>query len=211
MKHIDQSTCNVLPSCIIDVHHFSALTTLTRYTTLANRGGVGETLVTPSGRGLVKRLEPKRQEHESSQTTHQQQQPGLDNPTAPSHSFKPSSLFPECGMCWLKVVLGHVGQSVWQRGNWKLLICAWQIKSSSVTAGCLLGYTTHPDSSAPSAEWRNGTKSETFCWIGCELAVCTCGYVYIWKKKFGHACVIFFLQCSFVLNSSPVSLNKILT
>lgn len=59
----------VLTSCIIDVIHSSPPIPITPWMTLANRGAVGETLVTPSGQGLVKIFICARK-----QTTHQQQQ-----------------------------------------------------------------------------------------------------------------------------------------
>lgn len=145
-----------LASRVIDVIHCFPLT-LTPWTTLASRGAVGETLVTPSGRGLVrtlglwersmKRYRPPTNNNSSDWIIHRLVQLLV-------MSFRQRS--------WpllLKSVLVVCGFKCEARRKLKIADLCLVNKEQQPTPGCQLEYATHSDSSTSSMECRSFSEN----------------------------------------------------
>ena len=148
---------------------------------MANRGAVGETLVTPSGRGLVKTLgqRARRMKRYELPTSN-------NNSDWMLHCSSQMLVVTLRRRTWpllLKGVLEVCGLERAAKRKLKIADLCLANKEQQSTAGCHLGYSTHSDSSAFSVEYRTETETdfEAFGWIRCEssdcLAVPTCGCV----------------------------------
>lgn len=182
LKYIDQNTRTHMPtqhigqtSCIIDIIHCSPLGTVTPPRAPANGGADGETLVTPSGRGLVKSRSQRERGKKKRQTTQQQRQFRLDDPPlGPIVSHLPESeesAFVIEGVS--RLVVWGLGRAA--RRKLKIADLCLANKEQQPTAGCQLGYATHPDSSPFSLGRRSfgfEIGFEAFGWIWCKSSAC---------------------------------------
>lgn len=148
------------------------LSSTSQWTTPANRGAGGESLVTPSGRGLVKTL---------SQTERSMQR---DRP--PTNNSSPHWIMQRSVQLLVIVLIRRIwplllksvsvvcGLKRAARRKLKIADLCLANKEQQPTAGCQLGYATHSDSSASSMRRRSftETKSEAFGWIWCKISFC---------------------------------------
>lgn len=173
LKYIDQDahTRSIgLASRIIDVIHCSPLSTVAPWTTPANRGADGETLVTPSGRGLAK--------------TQSQRERSMKRDRPPTNNSSSDWII----HCSVQLLVIFLSQRSWPlllkgvsvvcglkraaRRKLKIADLCLANKEQQPTAGCQLGYATHSDSSASSMERRSFTETEfeAFGWIWCKIS-----------------------------------------
>lgn len=126
------------------------LSTTTQRTTPANRGAGGETLVTPSGRGLAK--------------TQSQRERSMKGDRPPTNNSSSDWIIQRSGQLFviflsqrswpllLKSVSVVCGLQRAARRKLKIADLCLANKEQQPTAGCQLGYATHSDSSASSME-----------------------------------------------------------